>query len=330
MRPFSLARPATEDAAIAAAAESGGRFVAGGTNLLDLMRAGVEAPEHLVDVGALPLAAVEAIGGDAGVRIGALARLADVAAAPIVRDRLPAIAEALLAGASPQLRNAATVGGNLLQRTRCPYFTGPGFACNKRRPGSGCDAIPGDHRGHAILGTSQHCIAVHPSDLAVALVALDARVHTHGPRGRRVIPIGDLHLEPGATPDRETVLQPAELIVEVVVPATRLAARSCYLKVRERASFAFATASAAAALEVRDGVVAAASIALGGVATRPWRCREAEAALVGGQPTAPAFAWAAEAALAGARPLPANAFKVELARRVVARALASAHAEAAG
>jgi xanthine dehydrogenase YagS FAD-binding subunit len=328
MRPFGYQRAMVEAAAIAALAQNPhARVVAGGTNLLDLMKLDVETPDELVDIGPLALRRIESTGR--GLRIGALARMADVAAAPAIRDRFPVIAQALLASASPQLRNMASIGGNLLQRTRCTYFRDTAFACNKRRPGSGCDAIAGEHRMHAILGTSEHCIATHASDLAVALVALDAVVALRGPDGERLVPLVDFYLTPGATPERETVRRQDELIVAVEVPDSPVAARSCYLKVRDRAAFEFALVSAAVGLDVDDGRIGGARIALGGVGTRPWRAVDAERLLVGQQPGPDAFAEAAAAALRGARPLRQNAFKVKLTQATLVRALTTVAGPAA-
>jgi xanthine dehydrogenase YagS FAD-binding subunit len=262
---------------------------------------------------------VEAI--DGGIRIGANVRNSDLAYHDHIRTHYPVLSEALLSGASPQLRNMATVGGNIMQRTRCPYFRDGHSPCNKRDPGSGCAAMDGFNRSNAVLGVSDHCIAAHPSDMCVALAILDATVRTQGPNGERAIPFADFHLLPGKTPERETVLEHGELITAVDLPAARCAARSHYLKVRDRASYEFALASAAVALEVADGVIRTARIALGGVATKPWRATNAEKALVGQKPTAETFAAAGESAVKGAVPRHFNAFKVALARRVVARAL---------
>jgi xanthine dehydrogenase YagS FAD-binding subunit len=309
-----------EGAAVATVAENpSASFVAGGTEMLNWMKDGIEEPDLLVDVNALPFKDVEARGHS--VRIGAMCTMSDVASEPAVREAYPALAEALEASASPQLRNMATIGGNLLQRTRCPYFRETSFPCNKRSPGSGCSALAGEHRMHAILGASDACVAVHPSDLAVALVALDAVVHTRGPNGERTIPIDDFYLLPGSAPERETVLQHGELIVGVEVPASPFAARSRYLKVRERASYEFALVSTAVAIELVDGTVSSARVALGGVAPKPWRARAAEEVLVGGRLDAAAIAAAGAVAVRGARPLRDNAFKVRLAERAVVRAL---------
>jgi xanthine dehydrogenase YagS FAD-binding subunit len=321
MRAFAYTRAEDEGAALRAAEHAEAAYLAGGTTLLDLMKLEVMAPGRLVDVNALPLNAVE-VRAD-GVRIGALATNTDVAYHEVIRARYPVLSEALLAGASPQLRNMATVGGNLMQRTRCPYFRDPPAPCNKRAPGSGCSAVEGYSRAHAVLGGSGACVATHASDMCVALAALDAVVHTRGARGERSIPFTDFHLLPGDHPERETVLEHGELITAVTLPASPLAAHSRYLKVRDRASYAFALASVAAALDVQGGIIVAARVALGGVATKPWRAFDAEKALVGKAPGDVAFRAAAEIALRGAAPLRDNAFKVELAKRVIVRALAS-------
>ncbi len=294
-------------------------FLAGGTTLLDLMKLNVQSPARLVDINHLPLSKIEVT--DAGVRVGALVRNSDLAYHEAVRTRYPVLSEALLSGATPQIRNVATVGGNLLQRTRCPYFRDTAWACNKREPGSGCSALEGYNRGHAVLGTSEKCIATHPSDMCVALAALDAVVHTQGAKGGRKIPLADFYVAYGEDPARETVLEHGELIVAVELPNRAWFRRSHYLKVRDRAAFEFALASVAAALEVKDGKITAARLALGGVATKPWRALQAEKALLGARPGEAAYAEAAKAALAGAKPRKLNAFKVELARRAVVRAL---------
>ncbi len=319
MRPFTYVRAEDEARALGAAGAPGTRFLAGGTTLIDLMRLGVETPAALVDIGRLPLAAIEA-SADGGVRLGAMARNSDVAVHPLVAARYPVLSQALLAGASPQLRNMATVGGNLMQRTRCSYFRDPGSPCNKRVLGSGCPAWEGYNRGHAVLGGSHNCIATHPSDMCVALVALDAIVVTGGVGGR-AIPGADFHGIPGDHPEIETVLRPRELITRVALPATPFAVRSVYVKVRDRASYAFALASAAVALDVQKGKIAAARVALGGVGTKPWRSREAEGVLVGSAPDEKSFAQAADVALRPAEPRVHNAFKIELARRTLRRAL---------
>jgi xanthine dehydrogenase YagS FAD-binding subunit len=295
------------------------RFLAGGTNLVDFMKLNVESPTRLVDINRLPLDRIEVT--DAGVRVGAMVRNSDLAYHEAIRKRYPVLSEALLSGATPQIRNMATVGGNLLQRTRCTYFRDTAWPCNKRRPGSGCSALEGYNRSHAVLGTSEKCIATHPSDMCVALVALDAVVHVQGPQGERKVPVTDFHVSYGEDPARETVLRHGELITAVELPNTPFFARSHYLKVRDRASFEFALASVAAALEVKDGKMSAARVALGGVATKPWRATEAEKVLVGAKPEEAAYEAAAQAALRDARPQKFNAFKIDLARHAIVRAL---------
>jgi xanthine dehydrogenase YagS FAD-binding subunit len=320
MRPFSYTRASVESTAIEAGARPSTRFIAGGTGVVDLLRLGVETPEQLVDVNALPWSQVESTPD--GLRIGALVRNTELAYHPTVVSGYPVLSEALLSGASPQIRNMASVGGNLLQRTRCSYFRDVGVAqCNKRAPGSGCAAIGGYTRMHAILGASDRCIAAHASDMCVALVALDALVHTRGSKGARVIPIGDFHVLPGDRPDVENVLEPGELVTHLVLPRTAFAARSAYVKARDRASYAFALASAAVALDLAGKSVRQARICLGGVGTKPWRSQEAERAITGQAPTREVFERAAAAALQGARPQGDNAFKIKLAQRVLVRAL---------
>jgi xanthine dehydrogenase YagS FAD-binding subunit len=328
MNRFDFVRPATVSEAVAAAAVPGSAYLAAGTNLLDLMKGGIVSPQRLIDVSHLPgLDRIEPL-PDGGMRIGARVRNADLAYDPTFSKRFPAVAEALLSGASGQLRNAATVGGNLLQRTRCAYFYDPASACNKRRPGAGCDARGGENRLHAVLGWSGSCIATHPSDFCVPLTALDAVVEIEGPAGRREVALEEFHLLPGATPERESVLTPGELIVAVRLPgaATRFAEHARYLKLRERTSYAFAVVSAAACLRIEDRVIAEARLALGGVAAKPWRARAAEVALAGVRPNSESFRRVAEAALAEARPSGDNAHKIELARRIVVRALTLAAA----
>jgi xanthine dehydrogenase YagS FAD-binding subunit len=321
MRPLSYARATDIDGAIATVRDHrDGAFLAGGTTEVDLIRQDVLRPGLLVDINDLPLNRVEDLPGG-GLRIGALARMSDVAAMPAVVARYPVISQALLLGASAQLRNMASVGGNLCQRVRCGYFRDTASRCNKRDPGTGCAALDGFNRGHAILGTSDQCIATHPSDVAVALVALDAIVHTRGPAGQRSIPVDEFFLLPGSTPDREHPLDHGELITSVEVPAARLARSSTYLKFRDRESYEFALVSVAAAMRIEDGTVAEVRLALGGVATKPWRARAAEQSLLGRPATAESFAAAARRELAAARPRPLNAFKVELAQRAVVRAL---------
>jgi xanthine dehydrogenase YagS FAD-binding subunit len=323
MRPLRYARVTDVEGAVATvAADPDSAFLAGGTTEVDLIRLGVARPSTLVDINALPLADVDDLG--AGLRIGALARMSDVARDPRVVARYPAVAEALLLGASEQLRTMASIGGNLCQRTRCPYFRDDVSPCNKREPGSGCAALDGISRGHAILGTSEHCIATHPSDVAVPLVAFDAIVHTVGPAGTRMIPIDDFYLAPGTTPEVEHPLAHGELIVAVELPPLPLAQGSLYLKYRDRQSYEFALVSVAAAVAVEDGVVSAARLALGGVGTVPWRARLAEQHLLGAPATPERFAAAAAAELAAATPRPDNAFKVALARRAIVRGLTRA------
>src|SRR5689334_2911980 len=279
MQPFSYVR--ADDAAAAikqASGEARARFLAGGTNLVDFMKLNVETPTRLVDINPLPLTKIEVT--DAGVRIGAMVRNSDLAYHEAIRKRYPVLSEALLSGATAQIRNAASVGGNLMQRTRCTYSRDTAWPCNKRQPGSGCSAIDGYNRIHAVLGTSDKCIATHPSDMCVAMVALDAVVHIQGPQGERKVPITEFHVSYGEDPAKETVLRQGELITAVELPSTPFFARSHYLKVRDRTSFEFALASVAAALEVKDGKITAARLALGGVATKPWRAAGAEKALV--------------------------------------------------
>ena len=318
MKTFAYDR-ARDVAGAVAGFRPGTMYLGGGTNLVDLMRLGVAEPEYLVDVSKLPLRAIEADGD--GVLIGAAVRNSDLAAHPVLRERYPMLARAVLTGASGQVRNMVTVGGNLLQRTRCSYFQDVTKACNKRRPGSGCPAIDGDHRNLAILGHSSDCVATHPSDMAVALAALDARVHVTGPEGARVIAMPGLHRLPGTEPDRDTVLRPGELITAIRLPAPPPGA-SAYRKVRERASFAFALVSVAAALEVTgDGLVGDCRLALGGVAHAPWRARRAEEVLTGGRAGEDEFRRAADAELAEASPLPGNRYKIPLARNLIVAVL---------
>ncbi len=326
MYPFQFESAASEQDAIALlGANPDARFLAGGTTLVDLMKHDVERPARVVDINQLSLTTVEEIDGG-GLRIGAMVRNSDLANHPLVRERYPVLSQALLAGASPQLRNMATTGGNLLQRARCQYFRDVANACNKREPGSGCSALHGINRIHAVLGTSEQCIATHPSDMAVALAALDAIVRVRGAGGERTIPLVDFHLMPHDRPDRETRLEHGELIVSVDVPPLPFAKRSLYIKVRDRASYAFTLASAAVALDVRDGVIRAARIALGGVATKPWRVPDAESALENTSADGAAFGRAAELALSGAVAREHNAFKIELAKRTLIRALTRAAA----
>jgi xanthine dehydrogenase YagS FAD-binding subunit len=326
---FDYVRAGSIAEAIAAAAVPGSTYLAAGTNLLDLMKGGVSRPTRLVDVTRLPgLDAIERL-PDGGLRIGALVRNSDLAHDPDIAQRYPAVAEALLSGASAQLRNAATAAGNVMQRTRCQYFYDPASACNKRNPGTGCDARGGETRSHAVLGWSEHCVATHPSDFCVPLVALDAVVEIEGSAGRREVALESFHRLPGDAPHIETVLAPGELIVAVRLPpqAAKFAAHARYLKVRDRTSYAFAVVSAAAGLRLDNDTIAEARLALGGVALKPWRARAAEAVLTGRLPGAEVFREAAVAALADAKPSgDHNAYKIELARRVVARALTLAAA----
>jgi xanthine dehydrogenase YagS FAD-binding subunit len=321
VRPLSYSRAATVEEAVALAAGTpGSAFLAGGTTEVDLIRAGIAHDDHLVDINDLPLTAVEHL-ADGGLRIGALARMSDVAREPGVVERFPAISQALLLGASQQLRNMASMGGNLLQRTRCAYLRDGISPCNKRDPGSGCAALDGFNRGHAILGTSEHCIATHPSDLAVALAAFDAVAHTVSRDDERSIGFDDFFLLPGDTPELEHPLRDDELIVGIEVPGAPITRRSVYLKLRDRQSYEFALVSVAAALETDDGVVTDARVAFGGVGTKPWRARLAEAVLIGGPADETAFRLAADAELETAVVRPHNAFKVELAARAAVRAL---------
>jgi len=323
MRPLSYARATDADSAIALVYDNrDSAFLAGGTTEVDLLRQNVLRPRLLVDINDLPLNKVEDLPGG-GLRIGALARMSDVARAGSVVQRFPVISQALLLGASAQLRNMASMGGNLCQRVRCSYFRDATSPCNKREPGSGCAALSGFNRGHAILGTSDKCIATHPSDVAVALVALDAVVHCRGPAGERAIPIDDFFLLPGDTPEREHPLEHGELITAIEVPATPVASQSVYLKVRDRESYEFALVSVAAAARIEDGAVAEVRLALGGVATKPWRARRAERSLLGKPASQASFAEAAGQELAMATPTPLNAFKVTLAQRAIIRALAT-------
>jgi xanthine dehydrogenase YagS FAD-binding subunit len=326
MNRFDFLRPASVAEAVAAAADPGAVYLAAGTNLLDLMKINVTRPERLIDISRLPgLDRIEWL-EDGGVRIGALVRNADLAYDKRFARTFPAVAEALLAGASAQLRNVATVGGNLLQRTRCAYFQDTASACNRRQPGSGCDAREGQNRLHAVLGWSDGCIATHPSDFCVPLTALNAVVEVEGPDGRREIVLEALHRLPGKTPEKETSLAPGELVTALRIPAAgaAFAAHARYLKLRERASYAFAVVSAAAMLEIDNGTIIRAGLALGAVAAKPWRAHEAETFLVGKRAEAETFAEAARIALADARPAGDNAFKIELARRILARAIALA------
>ncbi|MFL5662983.1 MAG: FAD binding domain-containing protein [Ktedonobacteraceae bacterium] len=324
MRPISYTRATDVASAITTVSADPERaFLAGGTTEIDLLRLNVVQPDGLVDINLLPLKQIDVL-ADGGLRIGALARMSDVAEAPVVAEHFPMITQALVLGASPQLRHMASMGGNLMQRVRCSYFRDTHSPCNKREPGSGCAALEGINRGHAILGTSEQCIATHPSDLAVALVALDAIVHTEGPKGKRAIAIDDFFLLPGDTPHREHPLDHGELIVAIEVPAFPLARRSFYLKVRDRSSYEFALVSVAMALRIDGGVISDVRLALGGVATKPWRARRAEQILVGASAERASFVQAAREELAVAVPRRFNVFKVELAERTIVRALETA------
>jgi xanthine dehydrogenase YagS FAD-binding subunit len=327
MHAFEFNRPADSAAAVAAAAraktaQQGAdvRFVAGGTTLLDLMKLNVETPTQLLDINRLPLDKIEAT-PDGGLKIGATLRNSDLADHPTVKRDYAVLSQAILNGASAQLRNMATTAGNLLQRTRCMYFRDTAMPCNKREPESGCPAVTGSNRSLAVLGTSEHCIATNPSDMCVALAALEAVIHIQGSNGSRSVPIGDFHLLPGDTPHRETVLEPGDLITHVTLPPPRAGSKQVYLKLRDRASYVFALASAAVVITIGDGNVTYARVALGGVGTKPWRSPEAEAALVGKPADAANFRKAAEAAMANAKPQSENGFKIELARRCLAHAL---------
>lgn len=320
MNPFTYKRATNQAEAIReVAGHNNAKFLAGGTNLVDLMKVNVQQPDELVDINRLALKKIEKTPN--GLRLGALATNSEVATNALVRENFPVLSEALLAGASPQLRNMATTGGNLLQRTRCYYFMDTTFPCNKRVPGSGCPAIPGFNRIHAILGASDKCIAVHPSDMAVALAALDAVINVEGPAGPRRIPITDFHRLPGDTPHIDTNLRADELIVSVDLPSSAFARRSRYLKIRDRAQYAFALVSVAAALDIQQGRINAARLALGGVAHKPWRSLDAEKVLTGAQASAQTFKAAADAVVKDAVPQKHNAFKIELARRAVVRLL---------
>ncbi len=330
MHAFDFMRPGDAEAAIRIAAQTKTaqqgadvRFLAGGTTLLDLMKLNVETPARLVDINRLPFAKVEAT-PDGGLRIGATVRNSDLAYHPTVRRDYLVLSEAILAGASAQLRNMATTAGNLLQRTRCMYFRDTAMPCNKREPGTGCPAIGGSNRTLAVLGTSESCIATNPSDMNVALAALEATVHVQGTKGTRAVPIGEFHLLPGQTPERETVLEPGDLVTHVTLPPPVAGSKQLYLKLRDRASYEFALASAAVVLTLASGRVTRARVALGGVGTKPWRSPEAEAALVGQPAEAASFRRAAEAALRDARSQSENAFKIELAKRCLAHALHTA------
>jgi len=324
METFSYVKAPSIDKALSAANQA--KFIAGGTTLVDLMKLRVETPQTLVDINLLPLDKIEKL-PDGGLRIGALVRNSDLAWNPEVQKSYAVLSQALLSGASPQLRNMATTGGNLLQRTRCAYFREPsagtpgGYGCNKRTPGTGCAAVDGFNRTHAILGTSDQCIATHPSDMCVAMAALEAVIHVEGPKGKRSIPFTDFHKLPGDTPNIENALEPGDLITYVDLPKPIAGSHSVYLKLRDRASYEFALASAAVVVRVEGGHIRYARVAMGGVGTKPWRSHEAEAALMGKSANTTIFRAAAEAALAKAKPHKDNAFKVELAKRCLVRSL---------
>ncbi|MEV6162628.1 xanthine dehydrogenase family protein subunit M [Streptomyces sp. NPDC052052] len=327
MKPFAYVRAGSVDEAVRESlAHPGAGFLAGGTNLVDLMKLGVETPDLLIDISRLPLDQV-ADTEDGGLRIGATVRNSDLAAHPAVRTRYPVLSQALLSGASGQLRNTATTGGNLLQRTRCPYFQDISKPCNKREPGTGCPAVEGTHRDLAVLGHSEHCVATHPSDLAVALSALDATVRLYGPDGERTVPAAAFHRLPEDTPHRDTEIRAGELITEVVLPPRPDGVGSLYRKARDRASFAFALASVAAVLGLRDGRIEHAALAFGGLAHRPWRARLAEEVLRGAPADDETFERAVDAELAAARPLRDNVFKVGLARSLGVAVLAELAAD---
>jgi xanthine dehydrogenase YagS FAD-binding subunit len=330
MKTFEFLRPANSAAAIATAAQARTaqqgadvRFIAGGTTLIDLMKLNVETPARLLDINRLPLDKIEATPGG-GLKIGATVRNSDLANHPTVRRDYAVLSQAILAGASAQLRNMATTAGNLLQRTRCVYFRDTAMPCNKREPGTGCPAITGSNRTLAVLGTSEHCIATNPSDMCVAMAALEATVHVSGSKGSRTIPIADFHLLPGNTPHRETVLEPGDLITHVTLPAPVAGSKQIYLKLRDRASYEFALASAAVVITLVAQNVTRARVALGGVGTKPWRSPEAEAVLVGQPADTANFRKAAEAAVRDAKRQSENGFKIELAKRCLAHALQTA------
>jgi len=320
MQAFHYEKASDVAGAVNSASVGGVKFVAGGTTLIDLMKLNVEQPTGLLDINHLPLDQIEPM-PDGGLKIGAMVRNSDLAHHADVQQQYAVLSQALLSGASPQLRNMATTGGNLLQRTRCYYFRDTNYACNKRQPGSGCAAVDGFNRIHAILGTSEHCIATHPSDMCVAMTALEAVIHIQGPRGERTVPINEFYFVPGNTPQRENVLAPGELITYVTLPPLAKGTTSYYLKRRDRASYEFALASAAVVAQVQGGRIERIRIAFGGVGTKPWRSLEAEHVLEKHEPGEKNFRAAAEAALRGARPLHNNAFKVELAKRTLIRAL---------
>ncbi|MDB5135040.1 MAG: FAD-binding molybdopterin dehydrogenase [Mucilaginibacter sp.] len=320
MEPFKFIRVQDDQSAIRAALTIGTKFIAGGTNMLDLMKLNIEAPKQVVDINKLSLYQIEEL-PNGGIRIGALVKNSDLAYHPVIIKKYPVLSEALLSGASPQLRNMASVGGNLMQRTRCPYFYNTDFACNKRVPGSGCAAIDGYNRNNAILGTSDKCIATHPSDMCVAMAALGAIIKVQGPKGLRTIPFNEFHLLPGQTPHLEHSLRQDELITHVEIPPIPYATRSHYLKVRDRTSYEFALASAAVILDIQNGRIQHAHVALGGVGTKPWRAVLAEKVLTGAVANEQTYRTAAEATLSQAKGFKDNTFKIELAKRTLVRAL---------
>lgn len=323
MNPFRFARATSVHAALAIPASIGAAYLAGGTTLIDLMKEGVECPGAILDIGSLPLTEVS-MSADGAVRVGAMVSNADLARHPLVLGRYRLLADAILSGASAQIRNMATTGGNLLQRTRCPYFRDLALPCNKRQPGTGCGALDGFNRSNAVLGGSEHCIATHPSDMAVALVALDAVVYVASAKGERRIPIREFYRLPGDTPQRETALVKGDLIAGVVLPLSSASLWPAYVKVRDRASFEFALASAAVVMGMEQGTISKCGIALGGIGTVPWHAKSAERILLGRTPDDRVFDQAADAALAGATPRKHNAFKVELAKNTLIRALQQA------
>jgi xanthine dehydrogenase YagS FAD-binding subunit len=323
MMPFAFVRTKNNESAIKECSSKDAKFIAGGTNLVDLMKLDIEKPQKLVDINHLSLDKIETL-PNGNILIGALVKNSEVAHHPDIIKYFPVLSEAILSGASPQLRNMASTGGNILQRTRCYYFYDVAFPCNKREPGSGCSAITGFNRNHAILGISDRCIATHPSDMCVALMALDVIIHTQALKGVRKIRFSEFHLLPGDTPQFENVLQPGELITAIEIPAMHFSSMSCYLKVRDRASYEFALASAAVMLDINGSTIQQSRIALGGVGTKPWRSVAAEKILHGAHPDKEAFRRAAEVALREARPQKYNPFKIELAKRTLVRALTTA------
>jgi xanthine dehydrogenase YagS FAD-binding subunit len=320
MEPFKFIRALDNNGAVLSASATGAKFIAGGTNMVDLMKLNIEKPRQVVDINRLKLEQIETL-PNGTIRIGALVKNSDLAYHPTIIKNYPVLSEALLSGASPQLRNMATVGGNLLQRTRCPYFYDTTFACNKRNPGTGCAAINGYNRNNAVLGTSNKCIATHASDMCVALAALGAIIHVQGEHGTRTIPFNDFHLLPGETPHIETTLKHGELITSVEIPTLPFGIRSHYLKVRDRASYEFALASVGVALDIQGDRIQSARVALGGVGTKPWRSLVAEKVLMGALNNDQSYRTAAEAALSAAKGYEHNSFKIELAKRILVRAL---------